>query len=145
MTIYLELCFIHPVQTLPIGVYQGSTTPLCWIEVKARTQVQVHYLILCDFNLLTSSQLNVSCNACVQHKSMPVHIKQVEVTTVVLWPLVHRVSPITTKVHWIESSQLDNQPTIPIKGNLANTRAKFCNFLGRFGPGKLIVTITDLD
>jgi hypothetical protein len=55
------------------------------------------------------------------------------------------VSPVTTKVHWIESSRLGNQPTIPIKGNLANAGAKFCNFLGLFGPGKLIVTVTDLD
>jgi hypothetical protein len=55
------------------------------------------------------------------------------------------VSPVTTKVHWIESSQLSNQPTIPIKGNLVNAKANFCNFLGLFGPGKLIVTITHLD
>jgi hypothetical protein len=52
---------------------------------------------------------------------------------------------VTTKVHWIESSQLGNQPTIPMKGNPANTGEKFCNFLGLFGPGKLIVTVTDLD
>jgi hypothetical protein len=45
----------------------------------------------------------------------------------------------------IESSQLGNQPTIPIKGNPANAGATFCNFLGLFGPGKLIVTVTDLD
>jgi hypothetical protein len=55
------------------------------------------------------------------------------------------VSPVTTKVHWIESSRLGNQPTIPIKGNPANAGAKFCNFLGLFEPGKLIVTITNLD
>jgi hypothetical protein len=55
------------------------------------------------------------------------------------------VSPITTKVHWIESSQLSNQPTISIKGNPANAGTKICNFLGLFGPGKLIVTVTDLD
>jgi hypothetical protein len=55
------------------------------------------------------------------------------------------VSPVTTKVHWIESSQLGNQPKIPIKGNPVNAGAKFCNFLGPFGPGKLIVTVTDLD
>jgi hypothetical protein len=55
------------------------------------------------------------------------------------------VSPITTKVHWIESSQLGNQPKIPIKGNPANAGARFCYFLGLFGPGKLIVTVTDLD
>jgi hypothetical protein len=66
-------------------------------------------------------------------------------STVVLQPLVHGVSPVTTKVHWIESSQLGNQPTIPIKGNPANAGAKICNFLGLFGPGKLIVTVTDLD
>jgi hypothetical protein len=65
--------------------------------------------------------------------------------TVVLRPLVHGVSPVTTKVHWIESSQLGNQPTIPIKGNPANAGAKFCNFLGLFGPGKLIVTVTNLN
>jgi hypothetical protein len=53
------------------------------------------------------------------------------------------VSPVTTKVHWIESSQLGNQPTIPIKGNTANAGAKICYFLGPFGPGKLIVTVTD--
>ncbi|KAJ7819568.1 hypothetical protein B0H14DRAFT_3737423 [Mycena olivaceomarginata] len=40
--IYLELCFTHPVQTLPIGVYQGLNTPLSWIEVKAGTQVQLN-------------------------------------------------------------------------------------------------------
>jgi hypothetical protein len=55
------------------------------------------------------------------------------------------VSPVTTKVHWIEISQLGNQPTIPIKGNPANAGAKFCKFLGLFGPEKLIVTITNLD
>jgi hypothetical protein len=38
-----------------------------------------------------------------------------------------------------------NQPTIPIKGNPANAGAKFYNFLGLFGPGKLIVTVTNLD
>jgi hypothetical protein len=65
--------------------------------------------------------------------------------TVVLRPLVHGVSPITTKVHWIESSHLGNQPKIPIKGNPANAGAKFRDFLGLFGPGKLIVTVTDLD
>jgi hypothetical protein len=55
------------------------------------------------------------------------------------------VSPVTTKVRWIESSQLGNQPTTPIKGNPANAGAKFYNFLGLFGPGKLIVTVTNLD
>jgi hypothetical protein len=55
------------------------------------------------------------------------------------------VSPVATKVHWIESSQLGNQPTIPIKGNPANAGAKFCYFLGQFGPGKFIVTVTDLN
>jgi hypothetical protein len=55
------------------------------------------------------------------------------------------VSPVTTKVHWIESSQLGNQPTIPTKGNPVNAGAKFRNFLGLFAPGKLIVTITNLD
>ncbi|KAJ7898307.1 hypothetical protein B0H14DRAFT_3124452 [Mycena olivaceomarginata] len=47
------------------------STPLPWIEVKARTQ----------------GQLNASCDACVQHKSMPVHIKQVEVRLIhSTWP-----------------------------------------------------------
>jgi hypothetical protein len=65
--------------------------------------------------------------------------------TVLLQPPVHGVSPVTTKVHWIESLRLGNQPTIPIKGNPTNAGAKFRNFLGLFGPGKLIVTVTDLD
>jgi hypothetical protein len=59
------------------------TTPFPWIEVKARIQGQLRHLIFCYFNLLTSSQLNASCDACLQHKSIPVHIKKVEVSTLV--------------------------------------------------------------
>jgi hypothetical protein len=48
-----------------------------WVALKAWAQVQKCYLILCHFKLLTP------CNACFQHKSMPVHVKEVQVTSLV--------------------------------------------------------------
>jgi hypothetical protein len=38
--------------TLPIGMYQDSTTPLNWVEVKAWTQVQVRYLFFLPLQLI---------------------------------------------------------------------------------------------
>src|SRR4051812_6535944 len=53
--------------------------------------------------------------------------------TVAFRPKVHRVSPVTSIVHWVSCSFLGNHDKITINGNTAVAGLKFFAFLGLFG------------